>query len=79
MEAVFASFSFVSSHLLPKNRSMLYCPGARLAERAELTDLRWLLPEMLLKQREDSNIPVVGCTPFAAAGRAGPAEPSICT
>ena len=47
MEAVFASFSFVSSHLLPKNRSKLDCPGARLAERAELTDLRLLVVEML--------------------------------
>ena len=66
MEAVFASFSFVSHHL--KNCSKLYCPGARLAERAELMDLRLLLPEMLAEKREDSNIPVVGCNPFAAAG-----------
>ena len=79
MEAVFAYFSFVSNHLLLKNRSKPYCPGARLAELAELTDLRLLFCEMLAENRSESNIPVVGCNPFAAAGIAGPAEPSICT
>ena len=78
MEAVFQSLSF-GICLWLKNRSNTLCPGARLVELDELTDLRLLLVEMLAENREESNIPVVGCNPFAAAGIAGPAEPSICT
>ena len=68
MEAVFQSLSFGMGPLLLKNCSKPLCLGTLLAELDELTDLRLLLPEMLAEKREDSNIPVVGCNPFAAAG-----------